>query len=50
MTGLAEAMSCDGVRVDTVTQLEKVLGGAADLTRPLVVEARVDPAQYLSQF
>jgi acetolactate synthase I/II/III large subunit len=47
---LAEAMDCDGVRTETRAGLEKALNGIADLTRPLIVEARIDPAQYESQF
>ncbi len=53
---LAEAMGCDGIRVDAPAALEKAL---ADLgprsqpssgSRPLVIEARIDPAQYEAQF
>ena len=47
---LAGAMGCDGVRVDDAAGLRRVLGQANGLTRPLVVEARIDPAQYRSQF
>jgi acetolactate synthase-1/2/3 large subunit len=47
---LAEAMDCDGVRVDSPAGLEKALAGLAARSRPLIVEARVDPAQYEAQF
>jgi len=47
---LASAMDCDGVRVDDERSLHATLCGASGRTRPLVVEARIDPAQYLSQF
>jgi acetolactate synthase-1/2/3 large subunit len=47
---LAEAMECDGARATSVAELEKVLASATGLTRPLVVEARIDPSQYESQF
>lgn len=50
LTLLARAMDCDGERVSDVAGLEKVLAGATDLSRPLVVEAQIDPAQYESQF
>ncbi len=47
---LAEAMGCDGVRVATAAELEKCLADTGALTRPLVVEARINPAQYEAQF
>ena len=47
---LAEAMDCDGVRVDSPAGLEKALAGFGARSRPLVVEARIDPAQYEVQF
>jgi len=50
LVALAGAMDCDGVRVDSVPGLEKALAGFAARTRPLIVEARVDPAQYEAQF
>jgi acetolactate synthase I/II/III large subunit len=47
---LAESLGCDGVRVDSVTGLEKALSAAfGDRSRPLVIEARIDPAQYTAQ-
>jgi acetolactate synthase-1/2/3 large subunit len=53
LAALAEAMDCDGLRVDTAAGLEKALAGLGDRSagsRPLVIEARVDPAQYEAQF
>lgn len=50
LVAMAEAMDADGVRVDSRADLDKALSGIADLTRPLVVEARIDPSQYESQF
>ena len=47
---LAEAMDCDGARADSPAALEKALSGLAARSRPLIVEARVDPAQYEAQF
>ena len=47
---LAEAMDCDGARVDTTAGLEKALAGFGARSRPLVVEARIDTAQYEVQF
>ena len=50
LVGLAEAMGCDGARAGTATELESAVAKAADLTRPLIIEACIDPAQYQSQF
>ena len=50
LVALAEAMDCDGVRVDSPAGLEKALAGFGDRSRPLIVEARIDPAQYQVQF
>lgn len=47
---LAEAMGCDGVRVERCSELVATLNGAASVTRPLVIQAQIDPAQYLAQF
>jgi len=47
---MAEAMDCDGVRADSRAELDKALTGIGDLSRPLIVEARIDPSQYESQF
>jgi acetolactate synthase-1/2/3 large subunit len=43
-------MDCDGVRVETAAALEKALDGIEARTRPLVIEARIDPGQYEAQF
>ncbi|MEO3884679.1 thiamine pyrophosphate-binding protein [Nonomuraea sp. B5E05] len=50
LTRLAESMDCDGVRVETVAELEKATGSLGELSRPLVIEAVIDPAQYEHQF
>jgi acetolactate synthase-1/2/3 large subunit len=50
LVALAHAMDCDGVRVDSREELDKALTGLAELSRPLIVEAHVDPSQYESQF
>lgn len=50
LVGLAGAMDCDGARAETAADLEKCLAEGAASNRPLVIEARVDPAQYASQF
>jgi acetolactate synthase-1/2/3 large subunit len=55
---LAEAMGCDGARADTPAALEKALAGLPARSagsrsagsRPLVIEARIDPSQYQAQF
>ena len=47
---LADALGCDGARAETIAELDSAVAKAADLTRPLVIEARIDPAQYQSQF
>jgi acetolactate synthase-1/2/3 large subunit len=47
---LAEAMGCDGARADSAVALSGIVARAAGLTRPLVVEARIDPTQYVAQF
>ena len=47
---LAGAMDCDGVRVDSTAGLEKALAGFGARSRPLIVEARIDPSQYQAQF
>ncbi|MBZ5600935.1 MAG: thiamine pyrophosphate-binding protein [Acidobacteriia bacterium] len=48
---LAEAMECHGARVENPGELGRVLCDArAGLDRPLVVQAVIDPSQYLSQF
>ena len=50
LVALAEAAGCDGIRVDTPATLEQALAGLAARSRPLIVEARIDPAQYEAQF
>jgi acetolactate synthase-1/2/3 large subunit len=50
LAALAEAMDCDGVRVESAAALEKALDGIEARTRPLVIEARIDPSQYEAQF
>lgn len=47
---LAEAMGCDGERADTAAALASIVSRAVNLARPLVVEAHIDPAQYVAQF
>lgn len=47
---LAEALDCDGIRVDTVAELEKATTDLTNLTRPMVIHAVIDPAQYLAQY
>jgi len=47
---LARAMGCDGVDVDSVKGLEAVLAGSRARDRPLVIGAKIDPAQYAAQF
>ncbi len=50
MVKLAESMGCDGIAVDSVSGLEKALTGNGAPDRPLVIGARIDPAQYAAQF
>jgi len=53
LPALAEAMGCDGVRADTPAALEQALAGLGSRSagsRPLVVEARIDPSEYEAQF
>jgi acetolactate synthase I/II/III large subunit len=48
---LAESMECHGARVENPRELAAVLCDAKrGLDRPLVVQAIIDPAQYMSQF
>ena len=47
---LAPAMGCEGAMVDSAAALHKLLAGARPKDRPLVVGARIDPAQYTAQF
>jgi acetolactate synthase-1/2/3 large subunit len=50
LVGLAESMACDGIRVSSAAGLEKAAASLTTLTRPLVIEARIDTAQYEAQF
>jgi acetolactate synthase I/II/III large subunit len=50
LAALAAAMDCDGVRVDSAAGLEKALAGVGARSRPLIIEARIDPSQYEAQF
>ena len=50
LVGLAQSMDCDGVRVSSVPELEKAAAGIQALTRPLVIEACIDPSQYQAHF
>jgi acetolactate synthase-1/2/3 large subunit len=48
---LAESMECHGARAENPRELAAVLFQAKQgLDRPLVVQAVIDPAQYMSQF
>jgi acetolactate synthase-1/2/3 large subunit len=47
---VAEGMGCDGVRVESRAALQRAISGRTLPARPLVIEAHIDPAQYLAQF
>jgi len=47
---LARSMGCDGLEVDSVKALDGVLGRPRAKDRPLVIGAKIDPAQYAAQF
>jgi acetolactate synthase-1/2/3 large subunit len=47
---LAPAMGCEGVMVDSAGALSRALAQARPQDRPLVIGARIDPAQYHAQF
>jgi acetolactate synthase-1/2/3 large subunit len=47
---LVEALGCDAERADSVASLERCLAAGLPSTRPRVIEARIDPSQYTSQF
>lgn len=47
---VASAMGCDGIKVDSGSGLEAALTSARAKDRPLVIAARIDPAQYAAQF
>ncbi|MBI3939143.1 MAG: thiamine pyrophosphate-binding protein [Betaproteobacteria bacterium] len=50
MVGLARSMDCEGFRVSSARQLERVLADNRPRGRPLVIGAVIDPAQYQAQF
>lgn len=50
LAAFASSIDCDGVRTTNVQELQRALSNLDDLTRPLIVEAQIDPAQYESQF
>jgi acetolactate synthase-1/2/3 large subunit len=47
---LARAMGCEGVMVDSAAALSRALADARPRDRPLLIGARIDPAQYAAQF
>lgn len=47
---LAQAMGCDGIGVDSMRGLEAALAAPRSIDRPLVIGAKIDPAQYAAQF
>ena len=47
---LAQAMGCEGERADSRQELAKIVARGAPPDRPLVVEAHIDPTQYVAQF
>lgn len=47
---LAQSMGCDGIAVHSAPALEALLTQPRSLTRPLVIGAHIDPAQYAAQF
>jgi acetolactate synthase-1/2/3 large subunit len=47
---LAASMGCDGLTVESTAALEAALAQTRSHTRPLVIGARIDPAQYRAQF
>ena len=50
---LAEAMECDAALVDSAPGLEDALADFETRSagsRPLIIEARIDPSQYQAQF
>jgi acetolactate synthase-1/2/3 large subunit len=50
MQMLARSMGCDGIEVDSIKALEGALSGPRAKDRPLVIGAKIDPAQYSAQF
>ena len=47
---LARSMGCEGAAVDSGAALSRLLAAKRPGDRPLVVGARIDPAQYMRQF
>ncbi len=47
---LAQSMGAEGVAVDSATALERALAAPRAGDRPLVIGAKIDPAQYAAQF
>jgi acetolactate synthase-1/2/3 large subunit len=47
---LARSMGCEGAAVDSAAALSRLLAAKRPKDRPLVVGARIDPAQYTQQF
>lgn len=47
---LARSMGCEGAEVKSARELERLLAQKRPPDRPLVVGARIDPAQYTKQF
>jgi acetolactate synthase-1/2/3 large subunit len=47
---LAGSMGCEGAMADTAAALSRLLAGERPRDRPLVIGARIDPAQYAAQF
>ena len=47
---LAQSMACEGAAVDSAAALARLLAAKRPKDRPLVVGARIDPAQYTKQF
>ena len=43
-------MGCEGATVNSAAALSRLLAGKRPKDRPLVVGARIDPAQYTCQF
>jgi acetolactate synthase-1/2/3 large subunit len=47
---LAQSMACEGAALDSAAALSRLLAAKRPKDRPLVVGARIDPAQYTQQF
>ena len=50
MEPLARSMACEGAMVEDAAGLSRLLSAKRPKDRPLVVGARIDPAQYTQQF